>query len=105
MSQLNAKLSAEEAKGAEERGALASTIAADKQHALDAISNAMKAQNAALLIQEQETNDEIKKTNKELDAQAAIMKANAQAVGKKMAANEAAIKSSLEASRKASIAQ
>merc|ERR1712100_19204 len=95
----------EEAKGAEERGSLASTIAADKQHALDAISNAMKAQNAALLIQEQETNDEIKKTNKELDAQAAIMKANAQAVGKKMAANEAAIKSSLEASRKASIAQ
>merc|ERR1712100_427767 len=95
----------EEAKGAEERGALASTIAADMQHALDAISNAMKAQNAALLIQEQETNDEIKKTNKELDAQAAIMKANAQAVGKKMAANEAAIKSSLEASRKASIAQ
>merc|ERR1719331_2866822 len=104
-SKLNAKLEAEEKKGAGERAAMRSTVAADHKHALDAIDNAVATQNAALLALKMETNNEIKKTNTALDAQASIMEANAKAVGEQMAANAAAITASLENARKSAQAQ
>merc|ERR1712100_64785 len=104
-SALEAKLTAEEGKSEGERAALRTTIAGDKKKALDAIADAVAAQNKALLSLKQETEASIKETNKNLAAQADIMRDNAAAVGKQMDANAAAITASLEAARKAAQAQ
>merc|ERR1712100_683444 len=104
-SALEAKLTAEEGKSEGERAALRTTIANDKKKALDAIADAVAAQNKALLSLKQETEASIKETNKNLAAQADIMRDNAAAVGKQMDANAAAITASLEAARKAAQAQ
>jgi len=105
LSQLNAKLLAEQGKSAGARAKLSAQIADDKKHAMQQIADAVAAENAALLVEKQQINAAIKKTNKELSAQADNMKKNAEAVSAQMKANSAAIQSSLEAARKASVAQ
>jgi hypothetical protein len=96
---LNANLEKEESKSEEERAALAASIAAEKKHALDALSNAVSAQNKALLTFTQETKHEIKKTNTQLAAHASTMIKNAEDVREQMKANIASIGESLEAAR------
>merc|ERR1711988_1967179 len=84
-----------------ERAKMTETVAADKANIIAHVNDAVAAQNAALLALKQETNHEIKKTNKALDAHAEIMISNAKAVHEEMKANTAAIVASLEAARKA----
>merc|ERR1711988_1797424 len=84
-----------------ERAKMTETVAADKANIIAHVNDAVAAQNAALLALKQETNHEIKKTNKALDAHAEIMISNAKAVREEMKANTAAIVASLEAARKA----
>merc|ERR1719440_71302 len=84
-----------------ERAKMTEQVAADKANIIAHVNDAVAAQNAALLALKQETNHEIKKTNKALDAQAEIMISNAESVREEMKANTAAIVASLEAARKA----
>merc|ERR1719486_624759 len=97
---LNNALKAEEGKSEGERAALAAKMARDKEHATEQLDNAVAAQSKALLAMTQETNHEIKKTNKRLAAHADRMIKNAAKVKAEMKANTAAIVSSLEAARK-----
>jgi hypothetical protein len=83
-----------------ERAAMAQTVAKDKAHAQAQIENAVAAQNKALSALTQETESEIKKTNKALTAQVDIMIANNDKVRSEMKANTAALVASLEAARK-----
>merc|ERR1719440_2351392 len=85
----------------EARAKMKEQVAADKANIIAHVNDAVAAQNAALLALKQETNHEIKKTNKALDAQAEIMIENAESVREEMKANTAAIVASLEAARKA----
>jgi hypothetical protein len=100
-SKLNANLASEKKLSEGERAKMTEQVAADKANIIAHVNDAVSAQNAALLALKQETNHEIKKTNKALDAQAEIMIENAQSVREEMKANTAAIVSSLEAARKA----
>merc|ERR1711959_450905 len=100
-SKLNANLASEKKLSEGERAKMTETVAADKANIIAHVNDAVAAQNAALLALKQETNHEIKKTNKALDAQAEIMIANAESVREEMKANTAAIVASLEAARKA----
>merc|ERR1711871_1430546 len=100
-SKLNANLAAEKKPSEGERAKMTETVAADKADIIAHVNDAVAAQNAALLALKQETNHEIKKTNKALDAHAEIMISNAKAVREEMKANTAAIVASLEAARKA----
>merc|ERR1719171_2387295 len=100
-SKLNANLASEKKLSEGECAKMTETVAADKANIIAHVNDAVAAQNAALLALKQETNHEIKKTNKALDAQAEIMIANAKAVREEMKANTAAIVASLEAARKA----
>merc|ERR1712054_175021 len=100
-SKLNANLAAEKKLSEGERAKMTEQVAADKANIIAHVNDAVAAQNAALLALKQETNHEIKKTNKALDAHAEIMISNAKAVREEMKANTAAIVASLEAARKA----
>merc|ERR1711871_101326 len=100
-SKLNASLAAEKKLSEGERAKMTETVAADKANIIAHVNDAVAAQYAALLALKQETNREIKKTNKALDAHAEIMISNAKAVREEMKANTAAIVASLEAARKA----
>merc|ERR1712023_470218 len=100
-SKLNANLAAEKKLSEGERAKMTEQVAADKANIISHVNDAVAAQNAALLALKQETNHEIKKTNKALDAHAEIMIQNAEAVREEMKANTAAIVASLEAARKA----
>merc|ERR1711871_1161129 len=100
-SKLNANLAAEKKLSEGEHAKMTETVAADKANIIAHVNDAVAAQNAALLALKQETNHEIKKTNKALDAHAEIMISNAKAVREEMKANTAAIVASLEAARKA----
>merc|ERR1719353_942663 len=100
-SKLNANLQHEKELSEGERAKMTATVAADKANIIAHVNDAVAAQNAALLALKQETNHEIKKTNKALDAQAEIMISNAESVREEMKANTAAIVASLEAARKA----
>merc|ERR1719353_1472570 len=100
-SKLNANLASEKKLSEGERAKMTETVAADKANIIAHVNDAVAAQNAALLALKQETNHEIKKTNKALDAQAEIMISNAKSVREEMKANTAAIVASLEAARKA----
>merc|ERR1711871_549128 len=100
-SKLNANLASEKKLSEGERAKMTETVAADKANIIAHVNDAVAAQNAALLALKQETNHEIKKTNKALDAHAEIMISNAKAVREEMKANTAAIVASLEAARKA----
>merc|ERR1719353_1358802 len=100
-SKLNANLASEKKLSEGERAKMTETVAADKANIIAHVNDAVAAQNAALLALKQETNHEIKKTNKALDAQAEIMISNAESVREEMKANTAAIVPSLEAARKA----
>merc|ERR1719353_2663547 len=100
-SKLNANLASEKKLSEGERAKMTETVAADKANIIAHVNDAVAAQNAALLALKQETNHEIKKTNKALDAQAEIMISNAESVREEMKANTAAIVASLEAARKA----
>merc|ERR1719305_287014 len=75
------------------------------EHAVGQLDNAVAAQNKALLALTQETNHEIKKTNKRLAAHADRMIKNAAKVKAEMKANTAAIVSSLEAARKSAASE
>merc|ERR1719398_464212 len=99
-SKLNNDLKAEANKSEGERAALAAKIAKEKEHAVGQLDNAVAAQNKALLALTQETQHEIKKTNKRLSAHADKMISNAEKVRAEMKANTAAIAASLEAARK-----
>merc|ERR1719163_1723933 len=99
-SKLNNDLKAEANKSEGERAALAAKIAKEKEHAVGQLDNAVAAQNKALLALTQETQHEIKKTNKRLSAHADKMISNAE-----MKANTAAIAASLEAARKSAAAE
>jgi hypothetical protein len=99
-SKLNANLQHEKELSEGERAKMTATVAANKANILAHIDDAVSAQNAALLALKQETNSEIKKTNKALDGHADVMKKNAEAVRAEMKANTAAITASLEAARK-----
>merc|ERR1711998_624059 len=100
-SKLNANLASEKKLSEGERAKMTETVAADKANIIAHVNDAVAAQNAALLALKQETNHEIKKTNKALDAHAEIMISNAESVREEMKANTAAIVASLEAARKA----
>merc|ERR1711871_1563405 len=100
-----AKLAKENLKKVVERAALAASIAKEKKHAIGQINNAVAAQNKALLALTQETQQQIKKTNKNLAAAADQMIKNAKKVRAEMKANTAAINSSLEAARKSAAAE
>merc|ERR1719353_1959266 len=100
-SKLNANLASEKKLSEGERAKMTETVAADKANIIAHVNDAVAAQNAALLALKQETNHEIKKTNKALDAQVEIMISNAESVREEMKANTAAIVASLEAARKA----
>merc|ERR1719408_1237094 len=100
-SKLNANLAAEKKLSEGEFSKLNANLAAEKANIIAHVNDAVAAQNAALLALKQETNHEIKKTNKALDAHAEIIIANAKAVREEMKANTAAIVASLEAARKA----
>merc|ERR1711968_343100 len=76
-SKLNTGLKAEKTKSEGERAALAASIAKEKKHAIGQINNAVAAQNKALLALTQETQQQIKKTNKNLAAAADQMIKNA----------------------------
>merc|ERR1719450_367105 len=104
-SKLNTGLKAEKTKSEGERAALAASIAKEKKHAIGQINNAVAAQNKALLALTQETQQQIKKTNKNLAAAADQMIKNAKKVRAEMKANTAAINSSLEAARKSAAAE
>merc|ERR550514_2520605 len=104
-SKLNTGLKAEKTKSEGERAALAASIAKEKKHAIGQINNAVAAQNKALLALTQETQQQIKKTNKNLAAAADQMIKNAEKVRGEMKANTAAINSSLEAARKSAAAE
>merc|ERR1711871_386521 len=99
-SKLNANLQHEKELSEGERAKMTATVAANKASILAHIDDAVASQNAALLALKQETNNQIKKTNKALDAHADVMKKNAEAVRAEMKANTAAITASLEAARK-----
>merc|ERR1719506_475794 len=99
-SKLNANLQHEKELSEGERAKMTATVAANKANILAHIDDAVSAQNAALLALKQETNSQIKKTNKALDGHADVMKKNAEAVRAEMKANTAAITASLEAARK-----
>merc|ERR1711998_654159 len=100
-SKLNSNLASEKKLSEGERAKMTEQVAADKANIIAHVNDAVAAQNAALLALKQETNHEIKKTNKALDAQAEIMIENAESVREEMKANTAAIVASLEAARKA----
>merc|ERR1711988_571570 len=102
---LNNGLAAEAKKSAGERAALKAKIAADKKTITGQINNAVAAQAASLEALTNNNRAAIKKTNKSLTAHAEQMIKNAEEVEKQMAANTAAIKSSLEAARKAADTQ
>merc|ERR1719238_1262694 len=104
-SKLNNDLKAEANKSEGERAALAAKIAKEKEHAVGQLDNAVAAQNKALLALTQETQHEIKKTNKRLSAHADKMISNAEKVRAEMKANTAAIAASLEAARKSAAAE
>lgn len=104
-SALNAKLAAEKSKSAAERAAMTSTVADDKAKAMAAIENAVAAQNAAMMAEKRETSVAIRKTNKRIGDEGKRMKEIADKVEAKMKANQATITNSLEAARKASVAQ
>merc|ERR1712216_1025448 len=93
-SKLNNDLKAEANKSEGERAALAAKIAKEKEHAVGQLDNAVAAQNKALLALTQETQHEIKKTNKRLSAHADKMISNAEKVRAEMKANTAAIAAS-----------
>merc|ERR1719331_1229194 len=97
---LNTNLQNEAKLSEGERAAMAQTVAKDKAHAQAQIENAVAAQNKALSALTQETEGEIKKTNKALTAQVDIMIANNDKVRDEMKANTAALVASLEAARK-----
>merc|ERR1719331_493717 len=104
-SKLNNDLKAEANKSEGERAALAAKIAKEREHAVGQLDNAVAAQNKALLALTQETQHEIKKTNKRLSAHADKMISNAEKVRAEMKANTAAIAASLEAARKSAAAE
>jgi len=105
LSSLNGKLAAENKKSAGERATMTDTVKAEKKAAMQAINNAVAAQNAALLAEKQQTSLDILKMDKRLKGEGDRMKKDALAVEATMNANSGALIASLEAARRASVAQ
>merc|ERR1719506_1486064 len=102
---LNTNLANEAKMSAGERAALQAKITAEKAHAQAQIENAVAAQNKALSAHANFAEQEIGKTVKRVDKNVKQMIANNEKVREQMKADTAALKGSLEAARKAAVAQ
>merc|ERR1711871_480032 len=102
---LNTNLANEAKMSAGERAALQAKITAEKAHAQDQIENAVAAQNKALTAHANFAEQEIGKTIKRVDKNVKQMIADNEKVREQMKADTAALKGSLEAARKAAVAQ
>merc|ERR1719265_3044072 len=94
-----------EKMSAGERAALQAKITAEKAHAQAQIENAVAAQNKALSAHANFAEQEIGKTVKRVDKNVKQMIADNEKVREQMKADTAALKGSLEAARKAAVAQ
>jgi hypothetical protein len=101
MSELEDKLASEEATNSAGRAALKAEIAAEKEHATNAITDAMSAQTRAILALKEETEKEIKKTNTDVAAYGKAVEKHAEETAAVMAANAATIEEKLDAASKA----
>merc|ERR1711988_1492145 len=88
-----------------ERAALQAKITAERAHAQAQIENAVAAQNKALSAHANFAEQEIGKTVKRVDKNVKQMIADNEKVREQMKADTAALKGSLEAARKAAVAQ
>merc|ERR1711968_373319 len=102
---LNTNLANEAKMSAGERAALQAKITAEKAHAQAQIENAVAAQNKALSAHANFAEQEIGKTIKRVDKNVKQMIADNEKVREQMKADTAALKGSLEAARKAAVAQ
>merc|ERR1711871_1846036 len=102
---LNTNLANEAKMSAGERAALQAKITAEKAHAQAQIENAVAAQNKALSAHANFAEQEIGKTVKRVDKNVKQMIADNEKVREQMKADTAALKGSLEAARKAAVAQ
>merc|ERR1740138_662027 len=103
--QLNTKLASEAKLSAGERAALQAQITTEKANAQAQIENAVAAQNKALSAHANFAEQEIGKTVKRVDKNVKQMIADNEKVREQMKADTAALKGSLEAARKAAVAQ
>jgi len=105
LSDLEEKLATEETTSSEGRAALKASIAAEKKHATDAITDAMAAQTRAILTLKEETDKKIAKTNTDVAAYGKAVAKQAEESAKVMAANAATITQKLEAAKKSIVSQ
>merc|ERR1712093_612124 len=101
---LNKRLAATN-KNAAARAALASEVAANKKQAARALRDAVGAQARALLALKEETSKKIKKTNTRVDAYGQAVQKHAQEVAAQMKANVDALEKKVNAARSANVRQ